>query len=185
MASLKSRIVDRAAGNPFFAEELVRTLIEHGALTGDPGTTIRSDTPDAFLPETVQSVLTSRIDRLQEREKLLLQAAAIVGREFLLPVVAEIAELSEHVARQATQRLLAAEMIYERPDVQRDAFAFRHPLVQEVAQTSLLSTHRHGCIDERRRPCLAISRNEATRWRLWLPIIGSSRARAGKRRQRT
>ena len=144
LASLKKRIIDRAAGNPFFAEELVRTLVERGELTGGPGAyNPVPGTPDAFLPETVQSVLTSRIDRLQEREKLLLQAAAIVGREFLLPVVAEIAELPEHVARQVAQRLLAAEMIYERPDVQRDAFAFRHPLVQEVAQTSLLSTHRH------------------------------------------
>ncbi|MEI7872569.1 MAG: adenylate/guanylate cyclase domain-containing protein [Alphaproteobacteria bacterium] len=152
---LRGRIVDRAAGNPFFAEELVRALIERGALTGMPGA--YRPTPGAQevpLPETVQSVLGSRIDRLAERDKLLLQAAAIVGREFPLEAVAEIAELAEDDARDSITRLLAAEMLYERPDLQRDAFAFRHPLVQEAAYGSLLSERRH---DLHRRAAAALS----------------------------
>ena len=155
LALLRGRIVDRAAGNPFFAEELVRALIERGALTGMPGA--YRPTPGAQevpLPETVQSVLGSRIDRLAEGDKLLLQAAAVVGREFPLEAVAEIAELAEESARESINRLLAAEMLYERPDLQRDAFAFRHPLVQEAAYGSLLSERRH---ELHRRTAAALS----------------------------
>jgi adenylate cyclase len=140
---LRDRIVDRAAGNPFFAEELVRTLIEAGAVTGEPGAwRPTAGARETALPETVQSLLGTRIDRLEEQDKLLLQAAAIVGREFPLEAVAEIAELEAGKARESAARLLAAEMLYERPDLQRDAFAFRHPLVQEAAQSSLVSTSR-------------------------------------------
>ena len=155
LSSLRGRIVDRAAGNPFFAEELVRTLIEHGALAGAPGS--YRPTPaaqEAPLPETVQSVLGSRIDRLAEGDKLLLQAAAVVGREFPLEAAAEIAELADDAARASLSRLLAAEMLYERPDLQRDAFAFRHPLVQEAAYGSLLSQRRR---DLHRRAAGALS----------------------------
>lgn len=143
LARLRARIVDRAAGNPFFAEELVRALIERGALFGGPGAYRPSPSAqDASLPETVQSLLGSRIDRLDEQDKLLLQAAAIVGREFPINVAAEIAEIAENDARASVARLMATEMLYERPDLQRDAFAFRHPLVQEAAQGSLLSERR-------------------------------------------
>ncbi len=128
LSSLRGRIVDRAAGNPFFAEEMVRALIEGGALGGAPGAYKATErTKDAPLPETVQSVLSSRIDHLDEHDKLLLQAAATIGREFPLAVAAEVAGRPETQARESLHRLLAAEMVYERPDLQRDAFAFRHP----------------------------------------------------------
>ncbi len=161
LSALGGRIVDRAAGNPFFAEELVRALIERGALTGMPGA--YRPTPgaqDVPLPETVQSVLGSRIDRLAEGDKLLLQAAAVIGREFPLEAAAEIAELAEDTARASLARLLAAEMLYERPDLQRDAFAFRHPLVQEAAYGSLLSERRH---DLHRRAATALSAHHKDR----------------------
>ncbi len=143
LSPLRGRIVDRAAGNPFFAEELVRTLIERGALIGQPGAYLPTHgARDVPLPETVQSVLGSRIDRLAEHDKILLQAAAVVGREFPLEAVAEIAELTDDLSRESIARLVASEMIYERPDLQRDAFAFRHPLVQEAAYGSLLSDRK-------------------------------------------
>ncbi|HTR84252.1 MAG TPA: adenylate/guanylate cyclase domain-containing protein [Reyranella sp.] len=152
---LRARIVDRAAGNPFFAEELVRALIENGALGGEPGAYTATDrTQDAPLPETVQSVLSSRIDHLDEPDKLLLQAAATIGREFPLAVAAEVAASPEVRARESLHRLLGAEMVYERPDLQRDAFAFRHPLVQEAAYTSLLSERRR---ELHRRAATALS----------------------------
>jgi class 3 adenylate cyclase/tetratricopeptide (TPR) repeat protein len=140
---LRNRLVERAAGNPFFAEELVRTLVERGSLAGEPGCyRAAASGIQVPLPETVQSLLGARIDRLDEPAKLLLQAAAVVGREFPLPVAAEIAEQPEAQMRDAVNRLLSAEMLYERPDMQRDQFAFRHPLVQDAAYGSLLSERR-------------------------------------------
>jgi len=152
---LRDRVIARASGNPFFAEELVRTLIEAGAVNGAPGAYRPSPgAREASLPETVQSVLSARIDRLEEQDKFLLQAAAVVGREFPLEAAAEIAELGTDHARESVGRLLVAEMLYERPDLQRDAFAFRHPLVQEAAQSSLVSGRRR---ELHRRAAMALT----------------------------
>ena len=140
---LRQRLIERAAGNPFFAEELVRALIEQGVLSGEPGKyRAPASAQDAPLPSTLQSLLGSRIDRLDEADKLLIQAAAVVGREFPLPVVASIAEMTIDAARASVHRLRTSEMIYERLDVQRDEFAFHHPLVQEAAYVSLLTERR-------------------------------------------
>jgi class 3 adenylate cyclase len=140
---LRRRLIERAAGNPFFTEELVRALIEQGVLSGPPGQyRAPASAQDAPLPSTVQSLLGARIDRLDEVDKLLIQAAAVVGREFPLPVVASIAEMTVDVARASVHRLHVMEMIYERLDVQRDEFAFHHPLVQEAAYLSLLTDRR-------------------------------------------
>lgn len=130
LSPLRQRIVERAGGNPFFAEELMRSALEHIGLA------------DAALPSTIESVLGSRIDRLSETDKLLLQAASVIGREFSLSVTSDIAVMSVDQARMSLQRLVAAEMLYERLDIRRDEFAFRHPLVQEAAYGSLLTEQR-------------------------------------------
>lgn len=130
---LRQRIVERAGGNPFFAEELMRSAIERR---------LSDAKADVALPSTVESVLGSRIDRLSEADKLLLQAASVIGREFSLSVTSDIAVMSVDQARMSLQRLVAAEMLYERLDIRRDEFAFRHPLVQEAAYGSLLTEQR-------------------------------------------
>lgn len=143
LANLRQRILERAGGNPFFAEELIRAAVEQDVLTGSPGNYRSTDAArDAPLPSTVEAVLGSRIDRLSETDKLFLQAASVVGKEFSLSVVAKVAQVAVQVARASLQLLLGAEMLYERPDVQRDDFAFRHPLVQEAAYGSLLTEQR-------------------------------------------
>lgn len=143
LSNLRQRIIERAGGNPFFAEELIRASIEQDVLTGSPGNFRAIDAArDASLPPTVEAVLGSRIDRLPEVDKLFLQAASVVGKEFSLSVVAKVAQVAVQLARASLQLLVGAEMLYERPDVQRDNFAFRHPLVQEAAYGSLLSEQR-------------------------------------------
>jgi class 3 adenylate cyclase len=143
ISDLKRRIAERAAGNPFFAEELVRSLRERGVFWGGSEDLQTGAIPyDAPLPSTVESLLGSRIDRLTESDKLLLQAASVVGREFVLPVVANVAETPLAEARASMQRLLHLEMVQERLDIQRDEFAFVHPLIQEAAYRSLLTERR-------------------------------------------
>src|SRR5262249_25441038 len=82
LAQLRARIEARGRGNPLYIEEMVRALVERGTLHGRRGAYVSSaPVEDIVLPETVQAVLASRIDRLSSRDKDVLQAAAVVGRE--------------------------------------------------------------------------------------------------------
>jgi len=88
VAVVTPRIAERTGGNPFFIEEVVQALVEAGRLTGAKGA-YRLATPvdEITIPATVQAVLAARIDRLGEREKAVLQAAAVIGKEFSEPVL--------------------------------------------------------------------------------------------------
>ena len=112
LAPLRARIEARARGNPLFVEEIVRSLVERGALRGERGAYApAAQVEEIALPETVQAVLASRIDRLSPRDKDVLQAAAVVGRDVpteLLRVVVDLPgpELAASLERLATAELL-------------------------------------------------------------------------------
>src|SRR5206468_11020580 len=80
LAPLRARIEARARGNPLFVEEMIRSLVERGVLRGERGAYgLAAPIEEITLPETVQAVLASRIDRLADRDKHMLQAPAVVG----------------------------------------------------------------------------------------------------------
>src|SRR4030095_3865767 len=82
LAPLKQLLIERTAGNPFFLEEMVRTLVETQVLVGVPGACrVARDLPTIQVPATVQTVLAARIDRLPPETKHLLQTAAVIGHE--------------------------------------------------------------------------------------------------------
>ena len=88
VAGLPARIHARTGGNPFFIEEVVQSLVESGTLAGTKGAYRLVASVDALeIPPTVQSVLAARLDRLAEREKRLLQTAAVIGKEFAGPIL--------------------------------------------------------------------------------------------------
>ncbi|MFI5366889.1 MAG: ATP-binding protein, partial [Candidatus Binatia bacterium] len=152
LLGLGEHIHARTAGNPFFIEEVVQSFFDHGVLVreGSNGATaVRLTRPvtEIDIPPTVQAVLAARIDRLGERNKTVLQIAAVVGKEFAEPVLRRVtmqhavaiapAELTD-----ALQALTAAELICERavyPDVE---YTFKHPLTQEVAYRTQLTEQR-------------------------------------------
>ena len=150
LAGLPERIAERAAGNPFFVEELVRSLADAAALQGERGGyRLARPVAELVLPSSVQAVLTARIDRLPEREKRLLQTAAVIGKEVPERLLQTVAGLPEAELREALQALTAAELLVERglyPDVE---YGFRHPLTQDVAYGSQLGEARarmHGAV---------------------------------------
>ena len=99
----------RTKGNPFFIEEVVQTLIERGHLTGARGAYRLATPVDALqVPATVQAVLAARIDRLGEREKQVLQTAAVIGKEFSEPVLVQV--LADVAPRDASPADLAAAL---------------------------------------------------------------------------
>jgi predicted ATPase len=78
--ALGDRIAERAAGNPFFAEEIVRELAERGVLRGEPGAYLSAAEVSAVsVPATLQATIAARIDRLDPKAKRTLSAAAVIG----------------------------------------------------------------------------------------------------------
>ncbi len=139
---LKALIVRKAEGNPFFVEEVVKSLQEVGALrrVGDRYVLARR-LDEIFVPDTIQDVIMARIDRLEEASKKTLQLASVIGREFtrrLLDRIAEIRERTEEYLRE----LKAIELIYEKSLFPELAYMFKHALTHEVAYNSLLLQRR-------------------------------------------
>ena len=83
VGELAAIIADRAAGNPFFAEEMVRELVQRGVLTGEHGGYVcRADVAEVSVPATVQAAIEARIDRLTSPAKQTLNAASVIGARF-------------------------------------------------------------------------------------------------------
>jgi class 3 adenylate cyclase/tetratricopeptide (TPR) repeat protein len=143
LAPLRSRIEARARGNPLFVEEMVRSLVERGALRGERGA-YQPTAPieEISLPETVQAVLASRIDRLADRDKDVLQAAAVIGRDVPIELLRAVVDLPAPALAAVLERLSAADLLG--PSESPGEHAFRHPLAQEVAYRTQLLDHRRG-----------------------------------------
>lgn len=131
----------RAAGNPFFAEELVRTLGEGKLLV--PGAGLPEGGLEAIekaLPATVQAVVGARLDRVGEPEKTLLQVCAIIGKDIPLAVLEHVAAPLADQIERGLQGLGRAGLIVVADDGR--SFTFRHPLIQEVAYNTQLKVRR-------------------------------------------
>ncbi len=133
----------RTAGNPFFSEEVVQSLIESGMLVGKRGS-YRLTTPIDKLgvPGSVHAVLAARIDRLAEREKQVLQTAAVIGKTFHEPILKSVVVLSDAALAEALHALKSAEFVYEQALYPVAEYVFKHPLTQEVAYGSQLQDRR-------------------------------------------
>ena len=142
--TISERIVERSGGNPFFAEELIRSLVDAGELDGRPGDYEAMGQPLAeTLPATVQTVIGARIDRLRPADKEVLQIGATIGREFPLSVLAEVTKSSADDLADILGRLSRVELVQGvTSEDEQDRFAFRHPLIQEVAYAMQLRTRR-------------------------------------------
>ncbi len=119
-------ILVKAEGNPFFLEELGRTVREQGALA-----------TRASVPHTVQAVILARINRLADRERRVLQSAAVIGTDVPARLLRVIADLAEPELNEALARLRGSEFIYESSLGPEAAFTFKHALTHEVAYGTL------------------------------------------------
>ena len=137
VGDLAAILADRAAGNPFFTEEMVRELAQRGVLTGDRGGYLcHADVADVAVPATVQAAIEARIDRMDTPAKQTLNAASVIGARFdaeLLAALGIDAVLDE---------LLGAELIDQVRFTPSAEFAFHHPLIRAVAYESQLKSDR-------------------------------------------
>jgi predicted ATPase/class 3 adenylate cyclase len=141
---LEQRLLGRAEGNPFYLEELIRSLLDAGVLVKDGGAwALDSDAP-FDLPETVERVVLARIDRLDPPSRELLSAASVLGRQFELPLLRWIARERDVSDSVLTDLQGLGLIVEETPGVE---YRFKHPLIQEAAYNSLLRSRRtemHG-----------------------------------------
>jgi class 3 adenylate cyclase/tetratricopeptide (TPR) repeat protein len=140
---LKTLLIERTEGNPFFLEESVRTLVETQVLAGKPGMyRLGQDLPTIQVPPTVQAVLAARIDRLPQEEKRLLQTAAVIGTEVPFSLLQPIVEIPDEALHPCLTHLQAAEFLYEASLFPERVYTFKHALTHEVAYGSLLQERR-------------------------------------------
>ncbi len=130
-------IASQVAGNPFFAQQMVRDLADRGVLEGERGSYVcRTEVADVAVPATLQAVIAARIDRLQPAGKRTLNAASLIGSRFTT-------ELFPHLGLDPVfDELIKAELIDQVKFTPRAEYVFRHPLIRTVAYASQLKADR-------------------------------------------
>jgi class 3 adenylate cyclase len=135
--ALGQKIAERAAGNPFFAEEMVRDLAERGVLCGIRGAYLSTaGVAEVSMPATVQATIAARIDRLAPGAKRTLSAAAVIGSRFE-PGLLETLGIEPIVGD-----LVVAELVDQVRFTGGPEYVFHHPLIRSVAYDSQLKSGR-------------------------------------------
>ncbi|UCH60395.1 MAG: AAA family ATPase [Anaerolineales bacterium] len=147
---LRASILERSGGNPFFIEEVVRTLIDNGVVVSEMrsvhGTEQRywtavSEGADFDIPDNLQSLLAARIDRLEEETRGTLQIASVIGRTFYHRVLQSVDEASQELDKHLGT-LLRLDMIREAARLPELEYAFRNPMTQEAVYNTILLKRR-------------------------------------------
>jgi hypothetical protein len=126
--ALGRRIAKRAAGNPFFAEEIVRELAERRVLRGEPGAYLSAaGVGDVSVPLTLQATIAARIDRLDPMAKRTLSAAAVLGARFDMDLLAALG------VEAVVDDLVAAQLIDQVRFTRQPEYVFHHPSIRTVA----------------------------------------------------
>ena len=127
LGPFKELIIEKSEGNPLFIEEIVRALFENGTIVRE-GEQVRVTRPHAeiSIPATVEGIVAARIDRLSPEEKNLLQALAVIGEEFPLPLARHALGKPENELLKSLAALQSAEFIYERPTTAQTEYIFKH-----------------------------------------------------------
>lgn len=146
----RQQILEKTDGNPFFVEEIVRTLIDREMVVpetdGDRTRwSVVQEIDDADIPSTLQSLLIARIDRLDKEARHTLQLASVIGRSFYLRVLDAIQgpALSEEIdLNDELITLQRKELIRQAAYLPEPEYVFRHALAQEAAYNTILLRQR-------------------------------------------
>ena len=139
---LRDQIVDRAGGNPFFVEEVIRSLIDEGAVVqGESGFEVTRRIHDVVIPPTINDVLMARIDRLEDKTKELIKVASVIGRSFFDRILKDVAVSIEDVDGRLAY-LKGIQLIRDRVRMKELEYLFKHALAQEAAYESILLQKR-------------------------------------------
>jgi class 3 adenylate cyclase/tetratricopeptide (TPR) repeat protein len=139
---LVERMLARAEGNPFFLEEVVRSLLEEGVLGREDGRVVlRRPLESVRIPVTIQDVILARVDRLPREAREALQLASVIGREFSAGLLERISEQGEGL-RPTLAALEQLELVVGTKADAEAAYMFKHALTHDVAYSTLLGDRR-------------------------------------------
>jgi len=140
--SVKEQVLAKAQGNPFFVEEVIRSLIDSGSIYREADAwRAREDVVAIAVPETLQGVILGRVDRLEAKIRHVLQSAAVIGRLFRRRLVGEVARQVAELDR-ALGELEDRALIYRDRAVPEEEYSFQHVLTQETVYNNILSRRR-------------------------------------------
>jgi len=139
---LRQLILNRAAGNPLFMEEFTHTLLENGSIERkDDKYVLSGKASDIQVPDTIQGIISARMDRLEDNLKRTMQVASVIGRDFAFRILQTITGMREEL-KSYLLNLQGLEFIYEKNLFPELEYIFKHALTQEVAYNSLLHKRR-------------------------------------------
>jgi DNA-binding winged helix-turn-helix (wHTH) protein/class 3 adenylate cyclase len=131
--ALTQQIIAQAAGNPFFLEELTRTALDQ-----------QDGTPARTVPDTIQTVVLARVDRLPPAAKQLLQAAAVIGIDAPVKLLQSLTELSAEQLHRSLAYLQEAELLHETQCVPNRVYTFKSTVIRDVVYGSLGAMRRQA-----------------------------------------
>jgi len=135
-------VVKKSWGNPFFVEEAVRALIDQGALFRQDSEWRTRALGDVTAPESIQSLILSRVDRLPQALRKLLRSASVVGRIFPVQILAHLAADDPGLGKSLEQ-LEDAALIYRERTFPEVEYSFKHVLIQECVYETLTEQQRY------------------------------------------
>ncbi|PYQ22059.1 MAG: hypothetical protein DMF81_13440, partial [Acidobacteria bacterium] len=174
---LARMLVEKAEGNPLFAEEITRYLLESGGLieTGG-GLGLRAGWEQSPLPDTLQHLLLARLERLGEAPRAVLQMASVIGRQFT-PELIRAARGAEEGLDACLRSLEDQELVFAEAGPGRDEHAFKHVLVQEAIYDSLPASRR---AELHERVAEAIERLYGTQLAEWVEVLAHHYSRTSR-----
>ncbi len=145
-AGIALRIETAAEGNPLFVEELVRMLVDDGALVLDDGRWTASGIGELAIPPSINALLAARLDHLDPEEQTVLQCASVIGKQFWWSAVAELvpAEVRDRVGSHL-HALVRKRLVFPAEStsfVNEDSFRFGHILARDAAYAALPKARR-------------------------------------------
>ena len=176
---LSRLLVEKAEGNPLFAEEITSYLLDSGYF-GEPEAMLLGHTSSGDLipvPSTLQDLFMSRMDQQEKTSRSLLQVAAVIGRQFHADLLADVLGMIGNEAIDSHLRALEEhELIVHEAD-QRDAYRFRHVLIQDTIYQSLLKFRRE---ELHQKVAASIERLNANRLGKWTEVLAYHYSRTGR-----
>ena len=140
--SVKEMILSKSEGNPFFIEEVIRSLIDRDLVYREGNRwKARAEVSELDVPDTIQSVVLARVDRLQAEAKHVLQCAAVIGRLFKYRLLEQLTQ-RERELNQHLDEIKSRDLVYEERTVPELEYAFKHAFTQEATYQGILEQHR-------------------------------------------